>query len=159
MKITYVNSRFCEITGLSEEELLGKAFKSLGHSDNDKSIYKEMYANVLDNKPWHGKLKQKTSTGEAYVVDSYMITTYDEHGTITGSIAIQRDITKELNRQREVQVALMKDKGDIFIKSKEDDAKKSIKISHLEAKILELEDTISKNMIQVDKYIYAIDKL
>lgn len=158
MKIIYVNSHFCKITGYDNDELIGKDFLTLAHSDVDKSIYNNMYANVLDNKMWNGKLKQSTKEGSTFIVDSYMITTHDEDGNINGSIIIQRDITEDTIKQRKVQMALMKEKSDIFIKSKEGFAKKSIKINKLENDIKELEQVIKNSETQRDKYLYLVGK-
>lgn len=158
MKITYVNDHFCKITGYDKDELIGKDFIRIKHKDSDSDIYKDMYANILEHKDWHGKLKQITANGDSYVVDSHMITTYNKDREINGSISIQRDITKELNSQRDIQVALMKDKGEIFIKAKEGNAKSSVKILHLESNILDLENSIKKVKIERDRYVYLVDK-
>lgn len=53
------------------------------------------------------------------IQDAYVIPTLDETGEMNGAISIQKDITEELNKKREIQLALMKDKSDIYIKSKE----------------------------------------
>ena len=52
LNITYVNELFCQISGYDEEELIGKELKSLKYSDVVEDIYTNLYAKVLDNKPW-----------------------------------------------------------------------------------------------------------
>ncbi len=158
MKITYVNSLFCAITGFDKEELLGKDFRELRHSDTDIHMYNGMYADVLDNKSWTGKIKQVTKDGEGYIVDSSMITMHDDAGDIIGSIAIQRNITHEVNQKREVQMALMKDKGDIFIKGKAGSAEQEKKINALNDTIHDLEKAIHKISVEKDKYVYMVQK-
>lgn len=158
MKITYVNSHFCKVTGYSSSELIGKNFSILKHQDIDKSIYDRMFENVLDNKMWNGKLKQVTKENVVFIVDSYMITSHDEDGNIIGSIIIQRDITEDTKKQRQVQIALMKEKSEIFIKSKESFAKKSITINKLESEIKELEKVVKNTETEKDKYLYLIGK-
>jgi hypothetical protein len=37
---------------------------------------------------------------------------------MNGAISIQKDITKELNKKREIQLALMRDKSDILLEVK-----------------------------------------
>lgn len=74
-----------------------------------------------------------------------------------GAISIQRDITEELNKKREIQLALMREKSDILT-SKEGAVleQKSI-INDLKYKWrtqLELEHSL-KN---IDKYIYSNEK-
>ena len=159
MKITYVNESFCETTGFSQEELLGQDFKVLKHQDMDNDIYTTMYADVLRNVTWHGKLKQITKDGHDYIVDSRMMAMVKETGEIEGSICIQRNITDEVNKKREVQIALMKDKGDIFIKSKEGSAEQTKEILSLNDQINKLEETIEKANTDKNKYLYLVDKI
>lgn len=158
MKITYVNSQFCKVTGFDENELIGKNFNFLKHKDIDKSIYNDMYSLVLDNKMWNGKLKQNCKDKTTFIVDSYMIPSLDTDGNIDGAIVIQRDITQETLKQRQIQLALMKEKSEIFIKSKEGFAKNSIKINQLENEIKEFEKTIKASEVEKDKYLYLINK-
>jgi len=77
---------------------------------------------------------------------------------MNGAISIQKDITEELNKKREIQLALMKDKSDIYIKSKEGSLEQNSIINELKYKLettqLELEHAI-KN---IDKYIYSNEK-
>ena len=159
MKITSVNELFTSITDYDKDELLGKGFESLKHKDTNKDIYTTMYADVSTNKTWHGTIKQVKKTGEEYVVDAYMMAIVSDAGNVEGSISIQRDITHEVNKKREVQMALMKDKGDIFIKSKEGTAEQTKEILELNEKIETLEKSIEKSNADQNKYIYVIDKL
>ena len=157
--ITDVSTAFCNLTGYDKDELLEKDFASLKHKDIDKDIYTTMYADVSSNKTWHGNIKQIKKTGEEYIVDAYMMAIVSDTGNVEGSISIQRDITQEVNKKREVQMALMKDKGDIFIKSKEGTAEQTKEILELHEKIEELENSIEKFDTDQNKYIYVIDKL
>lgn len=158
MKIIYVNEQFCESTGFSNEELIGKDFKTLKHADLSSDIYSEIYANVANNKPWHGQLKNRTKENGSINVNAYIIATRDDKGEITGSISIQRDITEELNKKRDIQLALMKDKSDIFIKSKEGSAEQNLIINNLRNKIASMEEEYHKAINQKDKYVYTIEK-
>ena len=158
MKIQYVNPQFCKVSGYEEDELLDADFSKLKHKDISPSVYDDIYAQVLDNKMWNGKLKQNTKEGTMYIVDSFIIPALDEDGNIIGFIVMQRDITEETLKQRKIQMALMKEKSEIFIKSKESVAKNSIKINSLENEIKELETSIEKNEKEKDKYLYLINK-
>jgi PAS domain S-box-containing protein len=48
--ITYVNNRFCEITGYSRDEVLGKPHNMVRHPDNDKEIFKELWGTIKSKK-------------------------------------------------------------------------------------------------------------
>lgn len=158
MNITYVNDLFCQITSYDKEELIGKEFKFLKHPDSSNDIYTKMYASVLNKKPWHGVLKNSTKEHGSFTTDCYMITTLDDTGEVTGAISIQRDITSELNKKRDIQLALMKDKSDIYIRSKEGSAEQSATINELRTQL----DTIKSDLLTAeknnDRYIYSVEK-
>jgi len=158
MNITYVNELFCQITGYDKSELIGQEFKVLKHPDMSNDVYSKMYASVLNNNPWHGQLKNSTKDHGHFTTECDMITTLDDSGEITGAISIQKDITAELNKKRDIQLALMKDKSDIFIRSKEGSAEQAATIKDLRTQL----DTLKSQILKADKdnsrYIYTIEK-
>lgn len=158
MKITYVNDLFCKISGYSKKELIGKEFKDLAHKDMSKDIYTSLYADVLNNKPWSGTLKNRKSDGSAYTTDCYMITLLDDNGEINGTISIQKDITQEQNKKREIQLALMRDKSDIFKRSQEGSLEQSIKINELSNQLQKAQEDLNKALTSIDKYMHSAQK-
>lgn len=159
MNITYVNKQFCQVTGYTKDELLGQEFKSLKHPDFSNDIYTEMFTKVLNNKPWHGQLKNLAKDNSTYHTDAHMIPILSDSGEIVGTISIQRDITAELNKKRNIQLALMKDKSDIFIKSKEGSAEQTIIINDLKKQLEMAKKELHEAVNNVDKYIYTVEKV
>jgi len=158
MNITYVNDLFCQITGFNKEELIGREFKSLRHPDSSVDVYTNMYAKVLNNKPWHGKLKNLTKDHGTFITDAYIMASLNDSGEILGAICIQKDITEEQNKRRDIQLALMKDKSDIFIRSKEGSAEQSVIINDLKNRLENTQLELVKVQQNVDKYIYTAEK-
>ena len=158
MKITYVNELFSKSCGFSKKELLGKDLKSLRHKDTSIDIYNELYSKVLNTKAWHGKLKNITKENGSISVENYTIATLSDSGEITGTISIQRDITDALNKKRELQLALMRDKSDIFIRSKEGSLEQNIQIRELKHELLSYEKNIDTSRKEIDRYIYTVEK-
>jgi regulator of replication initiation timing len=122
-------------------------------------IYTNLYAKVLNNKPWEGKLKNIKKDGSSFTTDAYAMPTFDESGEMNGAISIQKDITEELNKKREIQLALMKDKSDIFIKSKEGNAEQNQIINELRYRLEKAQIELEQSLRNVDKYIYNNEKL
>ncbi|WP_419764033.1 MAG: response regulator [Arcobacter sp.] len=158
MNITYVNSHFCKLLGFLKDELIGKEFLSLKSHDSDIKVYNNMFAKVLDNRMWKGKLKQISKENSVLILDTYMIPSHDEDANIIGTIIIQRDITEDIKKQRDVQVALMKEKSDIFIKTKETFAKNNLQINDLENQIIQLQEELKSAELDKEKYLYLLDK-
>jgi len=158
LNITYVNELFCLISGYNEDELIGKELKSLKFPDMANEIYTNLYAKVLNNKPWQGKLKNLKKDGTYYNTDAYVIPTLDDSGEMVGAISIQKDITEELNKKREIQLALMRDKSDIYIRSKEGTLEQNSIINDLKYKLETLQIELERSLKDIDKYIYSNEK-
>ena len=159
LKITYVNELFCEISGFNSEELIGKELKYLKYHDMASDIYTNLYANILNNKPWQGKLKNIKKDGTSFTTDAFVIPNLDETGDMTGAISIQRDITEELNKKREIVLALMKEKSDIFIRSKEGNLEQNQIINELRYKLERVQSELEHSLKSIEKYVYSNEKL
>lgn len=158
MKITYVNELFLKISGFNIEDLLGKEFSSLKHKDMDSTLLTTIYAKVLSNKPWKGQLKFLTNN-DSYIAETYMIATLNDAGKISGTICIQRDVTADINKKRDMQMALMKEKGDIFIRSKEGSAEQTVVIKDLNYQLSLKDEQIQQVVVDRDKYLYGFEKV
>ena len=158
LNITKVNQLFSDISGFSSDEVVGKEFKSLKFHDVSNDIYTNLYANVLNNKLWQGSLKNVKKDKTFFTTDAHVFPTHDETGEMNGAISIQKDITKELNKKREIQLALMRDKSDIFIRGKEGFLEQSQTINDLKYKLEKAQYELDQSIRNIDKYIYSNEK-
>jgi aerotaxis receptor len=55
--ITHANELFCEISGYSLEELLGKPHSIVRHPDMPKSVYKDLWETIKSGNQWIGIVK------------------------------------------------------------------------------------------------------
>ena len=94
-KITYVNKKFCEISGYNEYELIGKPHNVVRHEDMPKEAFQDMWDTIKNKKEiWHGKVKNKKKDGGFYIVDSYVKPILDSNYEIKEFIALRNDITE-----------------------------------------------------------------
>lgn len=70
--ITYVNQKFCEISGYSYEELIGQPHNIVRHPDTPKFVFKELWSTIKNKQSWHDILKNKRKDGTPYWVDAYI---------------------------------------------------------------------------------------
>lgn len=92
-RITYVSEAFCEISGYTKEELIGKKHNIVKHPDTSNELYKEIWETIKNNETWEGEIKNKTKNGEHYWVKASISPIFNEDGTKIGYTAIRQDIT------------------------------------------------------------------
>ncbi len=108
--ITYVNKKFCEISGYMSEELVGMPHNIVRHPDVPKAVFKELWATIKSKRIWKGIVKNRAKNGETYIVDATIIPVLDNEGNIVEYIGVRHDIT-ELERSKE---ELRKQKKDLL---------------------------------------------
>jgi len=96
-KIIYVNSKFCEISGYSENELLGNNHRILNSGNQKKGYWHNMYQCVSQGNVWQDEVKNRNKSGGYYWVDTTIIpmTSAESKKQITGYISIRTDITQK----------------------------------------------------------------
>ena len=101
--ITYVNDKFIEISGYSENELLGQAHNIIRDPKLDSNIFKDLWSTIKSKQIWNGIITNLRKDGSRYIVNSSIFPILNEDNEITEYIAIRHDVTEiiELNSQIE----------------------------------------------------------
>lgn len=98
--IVFVNDKFCEISGYSREELLGKTHQVVNSGYHDKDFFMQMWATILAGKTWRGEIRNRAKGGRFYWVDTTITPIKNAAGEITEFLSIRTDITKQKEAQR-----------------------------------------------------------
>lgn len=104
--ITFVNDKFCEISGYSPEELIGKPHSILRHQDMSEKAFEELWSTIKSKKIWHGVVKNKRKDKTAYIAQSTITPILDENGEIVEFISVRHDITQLEELRDELQSKL-----------------------------------------------------
>lgn len=87
--LTMVNDAFVEISGYSEEELLGKPQHILRHPDMPSEAYADLWATVKAGKKWHGYVKNLCKDGGSYWVYATVVPNV-RRGEVVGYTSVRR---------------------------------------------------------------------
>ncbi len=107
--INYVNRHFCEISGYSENELLGQHYLFNVDETEQQGIVNELKASLFENKKWQGILKKTTKSGGSYVVDVTVIAVVDADNEIVEFVALMVDMSEIHEKFERLSVSLKQD--------------------------------------------------
>ena len=92
-KIIYVNDKFCELTGFSREELIGKKHNIMKDNAYSKEFFQEMWQTILEKRIWQGIVKNRKKNGTVFYTDTTISPILDQDGNIKEFISLKVDIT------------------------------------------------------------------
>ncbi len=104
--ITYVNQKFCDISGYSRDELIGKNHRLIKSSEHGKAFYKNIWKTIASGHVWHGEIMNCTKDGSPYWLNETIVPFVDNNGTPFKYTSIQTDIT-----QQKANEALLEEKN------------------------------------------------
>jgi PAS domain S-box-containing protein len=92
-RILYANRKFCEISGYSRDELLGRDHRIVNSGQHPKEFFRDMYQALARGEIWRAEICNRAKNGELYWVDATMIPRRGETGRIERYASIRFDIT------------------------------------------------------------------
>lgn len=99
-EITYANDAFCEMTGYTKEELIGKKHSLVKHPLTPKEVYVDLWETITAKKVWKGRIRNLKKDGSTYYEYTVIVPIINEKNKIVEFIAIRQDIT-DLHHQEE----------------------------------------------------------
>jgi len=106
-RIIDVNQKFCEVSGYSKDELLGKNHKILKSGLHSKNFYKELWGSISQGNIWHGRICNRKKDGSVYWVESTIVPFLNEKGKPYKYVSARTDVSsliKSQERLRQSQV-------------------------------------------------------
>ncbi|EMO90355.1 PAS domain S-box protein [Leptospira noguchii str. 2001034031] len=117
-KISYVSQDFANISGFSEEEMLGEPHNLIRHPDVPSEIFREMWETIKNGNPWSGIIKNRAKSGDYYWVDATVTSVMNE-GVISGYMSVRKKATQDQIQRAEILFSQLKNRKSFFWKLKE----------------------------------------
>ncbi|MBX9935131.1 MAG: Tar ligand binding domain-containing protein [Burkholderiaceae bacterium] len=92
--ITFANQDFVEVSGFSEEELVGKNHNLIRHPDMPPVAFEIMWKTLKRGLPWRGIVKNRCKNGDHYWVDARIVP-IKKNGEVTGYMSVRSCPTRE----------------------------------------------------------------
>ncbi|RVU37386.1 PAS domain S-box protein [Rheinheimera riviphila] len=98
--ITYANAAFCQVSGYSSDELVGKNHNLVRHPDMPKAAFADLWQNLQQKKSWRGMVKNRCKDGRYYWVDAFVTPIYQKH-QLVGFQSVRRSPERNLINRAE----------------------------------------------------------
>ena len=102
--ITYANSKFCEISGYSESELVGQNHRYINSDYHSPEFFDDLWQTIVSGKVWRGEIRNQAKDGSYYWTDSTIVPLLDKNSLPMQYLAIRFDITNRKRAEETLQL-------------------------------------------------------
>jgi methyl-accepting chemotaxis protein len=93
-RITSINTEFVQVSGFTEQELIGKAHNIVRHPDMPEEAYVDLWRTLQAGRPWTGMVKNRCKNGDYYWVLAN-VTPLREGETVSGYMSVRTKPSRE----------------------------------------------------------------
>lgn len=109
--ISFVNDKFCDISGYSREELLGANHRLLNSGIHPAGFFDGLYRTLAEAKVWHGEICNRRKNGSVFWTDTTITPVPGEGGKPAKYVVIRFDITALKEAQARIKLDYHKQKA------------------------------------------------
>lgn len=106
--IEYINGKGTDITGYSEDEIVGQNPRIFSTGKKSSEEYQQLWNTIKSGKIWKGEFHNRKKNGELYWESATISPIQDENGEIIKFLAVKEDITERKRVEDELIAAKLK---------------------------------------------------
>jgi len=103
--IQYVNQAFEGITGYTRSEVVGRHISLLNSGEHEKSFFGDIWHTLKQGLVWKGRFVNQKKDGDLYEAEATISPVRNTAGEICNFVSVQRDVTHEVQLQRQLRQA------------------------------------------------------
>jgi PAS domain S-box-containing protein len=92
--ITYVNEKFCKISGFSESELLGRTHHIVNSGYHSSEFFENLWKTISSGQVWSGEICNRKKNGDIYWVSTTIVPFLGNDGKPEQYLSIRHEITE-----------------------------------------------------------------
>jgi len=104
--IEYVNPKFSETSGYTQNEVLGKNTRILKSGEIPSEEYKSLWSTISSGNEWRGLFHNQKKSGELFWESASVSPIKNQDGAITHFLSVKQDITEQMETEKQLAHAL-----------------------------------------------------
>ncbi len=104
--IILVNDGFCEISGYSREELIGRNHRILNSGAHPRGFFGALWSAISSGEAWHGEVCNRNKAGDLFWLDTTVVPLMGADGYPEQFVSVRYDITERKTAESQRYVIL-----------------------------------------------------
>jgi len=107
--ITYVNDKLCEISGYTNDELIGMPHSIFRDPQVSPQVFKKLWKTIQNKQTWTGMFSNRRKDGSTFWTLSTIAPILTPLGEVSEYIGIRQDVSELINKREQLQTLLNTD--------------------------------------------------
>ena len=145
-RITYANHTFMDVSGYTEDELLGKPHNLIRHPDMPRCVFKLLWDTIADGREIFAYVVNLCKNGDHYWVLAHVTPTFDGSHQIVGYHSSRRVPERS---------AVSAIEG-LYAKLRSEEARQDDKKSAIDASTQALAAALAEHNVEYDEFVFSL---